>query len=342
MHRHAGWLLVALVGLLAACGGLPSVSGSPSGLARLHAALAARAAAAHTLTVRVAAMRDSQQRTSYASAVVKVSGRRVSESLTNAAGRTSTTVDDGTNVWTYQSGSSQYGVESSLPTTGYGLRWVTFDWAGFLRSVRFEHQKAVSGATVISFRGQLAGQAASGSLTVSKALNPVALKLHEGATTMVLKVDAFTTTVPIPGSTFRFLPPSGATAVNTTPTVLSALTTATAALSYSVVVPTVHAGLVLERVDVVRSATYGQELLMQYDASSGAPVLATEWKAGPAGPYAKGSATDVVVDGRTVAERDVPGGGVYASVTVSGTTVVVEGPSGTVGATLANLTVASG
>lgn len=342
MHRRAGWLLWPLAGLLAACGGLPAGPGSGSALARLHASLAARAAADRTLTVRVAATRESQRRTAYATAVVKVSGRRVSLALTDAAGRTSTTVDDGTNVWTYQSGSSQYGVQSSLPTTGYGLRWVTFDWPAFLQGVRFEQQKAVDGTTVIAFRGQLAGQAASGSLTVSKSLVPLALTLHEGTAVMLLKISVFSATAPIQSSTFRFLPPSGATAVNTTPTVLSALTAATAGLSYFVVVPTVHAGLALDSVAVVKSATYGNELLMQYTASGGAPVLVTEWQSGHAGPYSQSSATDVVVDGRTVAERDLSGSGVYASVKVAGTTVVVEGPSGAVGATLANLTAAGG
>ncbi len=332
---------VSLAGLLlAGCGGLVAGTGTPHAVSRLHAALETRAEAVHTLTVRVAAVSDGQGSTSYATAVVKTADRRVVVVLTDSGGRTSTTVDDGTNVWTYQSGSSQYAVESSLPTTGYDLRWITYDWPTFLHSVRFSHQAKQGSATVVDFRGQLAGQAASGTLTLSQALQPTRLTLRQGGATITLKVSEYSTTAPVAPGTFRFLPPTGATAVNTTPAVLTSLTQDANNLAYSVVVPTVHAGLALENVQVVKTATYGAELVMQYQDGAGSPVLATEWKAGPSGPYAPSITTDVVVAGRTVAERALPGGGVYATVTVSGTTVVVEGQSGTVGAALANLTAA--
>lgn len=339
-----GWRvfgMVPLAGLLlAGCGAIVAGTGTSTALSRLHASLETRAQAAHTLTVRVTAVRDGQGSTAYATAVVKISDRRVVEAVTDSGGRTSTTVDDGTNVWTYQSGGSQYAVQSSMPTTGYALRWITYDWPTFLRSVRFVHRAKQGSATVVDFRGQLAGQTATGTLTLSQTLQPTGLTLHQGGATVMLKVSDYSTTAPVAPSTFRFLPPAGATAVNTTPTVLNALTAVTRTLAYSVVVPTVHAGLALESVRVVKTAAYGEELVMQYQDSSGSPVLATEWHAGPSGPYAKSSATDVAVGGRTVAERDLPGGGLYATVTVSGTTVVVEGQSGAVGATLANLTVA--
>ncbi|MDA8200229.1 MAG: hypothetical protein M0Z54_12545 [Thermaerobacter sp.] len=339
-----GWRVFAIMPLaallLAGCGGLVAGTGTSTALSRLHASLETRAAAVHALTVRIAAIRDSKSTTAYATAVVKTSNRRVAEALTVSGGRTTTTVDDGTNVWTYQPGGSQYAVQSSMPTTGYDLRWITFDWPTFLQSVRFAHPTKQGAATVLDFRGQLAGQAATGTLTLSHNLEPTRLTLHQGGATVTLKVTDYSTTAPIASSTFRFLPPTGATAVNTTPTVLTALTTDTSTLAYSAVVPTVHAGLALESVRVVKTATYGTELIMQYQDSSGSPVLATEWQAGPPAPYAKSSTTDVVVGGRTVAERDLPGGGVYATVTVSGTTVVVEGQTGAVGATLANLTVA--
>ncbi len=338
------WRAVAVMPLasllLAGCGGLAAGPGPSTVLSRLHASLEARAAAVHTLTVRVTAVRDSKGTTAYATAVVKASGRRVAEAVTDSGGRTITTVDDGTNVWTYQPGGSQYAVQSSMPTTGYDLRWVTYDWLPFLQSVRFASPTNHGRTKVLGFRGQLAGQAVTGTLMLSQALEPTRLTLHQGGTTVTLTVTAYSTTAPIAANTFRFLPPTGATAVNTTPSVLTALTTDTSTLTYSVVVPTVHAGLVLESVRVVPTATYGPELVMQYQGSSGSPVLATEWQAGPPGPYPKSSMTDVVAGGRTVAERNLPGGGLYATVTVSGTTVVVEGQPGAVGATLANLTVA--
>ncbi len=333
--------IVPLAGLLlAGCGGLVAATGASTALSRLHASLEARAEAVHTLTLRVAAVSDGPGSTTYATAEVKAADQRVMVVLTDSGGHTSTTVDDGTSAWTYQSGSSQYAVEPSLPSTGYDLRWISYDWPTFLHSVRFSRQAKQGNATVVDFRGQLAGQAASGTLTLSQALQPTGLTLRQGGATVTLKVSEYSTTAPIAPGTFRFLPPTGATAVNTTPTVLTSLTQDASNLAYFVVVPTVHAGLALENVRVVQTATYGPELVMQYQDSGGSPVLATEWKAGPAAPYSKSGTTDVLVGGRTVAESALPGGGVYATVTVSGTTLVVEGQSGTVGAALANLTVA--
>lgn len=339
--RWWGWVLMPLVGVLTACGGLTTTASAGTAVTRWHTALLARAQTTHSLAAVIRATRSQGSVATSATAHVKTADRRVYETVGGSSGSAVTTIDDGTNVWTYQSGGSQYAVQASLPTTGYGFRWLTYDWPTFLQSVRFVSSRSVPGGSQLRFRGTLAGAAASGTITVSNALNPKRLVLHAGGVTITQEVLSYHPGAVLASTTFQFLPPSGATAVNTTPSVLAALTTASGSLSYSLVVPTVRAGMLLSAVRVVSSPVYGRELLMQYQGPNGSPVLVTEWQSGPKNPYPASSATDVVVDGRTVAERALGEGGVYASVTVSGTAVVVEGTSGAVAAMLSNLTVGS-
>jgi outer membrane lipoprotein-sorting protein len=335
------WVGAAAAALLAGCGGLSATPSTTGALSHLHADILAKADSVRSLEARIEADRQDAGSYSTVSAKVEVLGRQVRVSLTDQQGQTVTTVDDGTNVWTYQSGGSQYAVQSQLPPTGYDLRWVSFDWVKFLQAVHFTKHEKVRGGTVITYTGSLAGTPVHGTLTVSAALDPTALTLTQGSVTVRERITSYNPAAAITPRTFRFLPPSGATALNTTPPVLGELADASSTLSYSLVVPTVRAGLALVDVTVDRSSVYGQQIIMQYQDPSGAPVLVTEWLAGPPAPHPSGSATTLTVAGRTVTEHDVAGGGIYATVTVAGTEVVAEGPSNAVGALLNNLTAAS-
>jgi len=339
--RRWMWLVAPLAALLTACGGITTIPTASNTVAHWHTTLLARAETTHTLAAVIRATRTQAGVATSVTADVKTANRRVFETVSSSGGTPVTTIDDGTNVWTYQSGGSQYAVQASLPTTGYGFRWLTYDWATFLQSVRFLSSRSVHGGTQLTFRGTLAGSAASGTLTVSSALNPERLVLHSANVTITQSVVSYQPGAVLASNTFQFLPPAGVTALNTTPSVLASLTTASASVSYSLVVPTVRAGMLLTGVRVVTSPVYGRELLMQYQGPNGGPVLMTEWQSGPKNPYPASSATDVVVNGRTVAERPLGDGGVYAAVTVAGTAVVVEGTSGAVAAMLSNLTVGS-
>lgn len=339
--RRRWWAGAAVAVLLSGCGGLSAAPSTTGSLSRLHADILAKADAVKSLSARIDVVRDDAGSTSSASAKVEVLGRRVLVSVTDPQGETVTSVDDGTNVWTYQSGGAQYAVQTTLPPTGYGLRWVSFDWAKFLQAVHFTHHQKVRGATVIKFSGTLEGTPVTGTLTVSAVLEPTALTLRQGPVTLRERISSYNPAAVVTAKAFRFLPPSGTTAVNTTPPVLGDLASATSTLSYTLVVPTVRAGLALESVALARSAAYGQETIMQYQDANGAPVLVTEWQAGPPAPHPSGPATTLTVAGRTVTEHDVAGGGIYATVTVAGTQVVAEGPANAVGALLNNLTASS-
>jgi outer membrane lipoprotein-sorting protein len=318
-----------LLPVLAACGN----SAQPAAPARLslrgwHTLVLQRAEALRTLAATVRATQQGADALPSATARVLVAGRRVAETLTTEDGRTLTVVANGSGVYTYEAGDPVYGVQPNWAPDGYGVSWITFRFADWLKGVRFVSATRVGPLEQFQWAGVLPDhETGSGTLTYNLATRlPVSLVARSAGETVRLSVSDMTTTPTLGRTSFQFQPPPGTVGVDAPPPVVARLDAALSAVHYTAVLPTPRSGLALTDAVVVDSKPYAHELVLTLTDPSQNPVVVTEYGAKAKPPIPTGALVAQV--GRyLVSEVDLPTG-MEMAWSMDGTTVLAEGPSG--------------
>jgi hypothetical protein len=330
-------MLVAVVGL-AACS--PAAAPRSKGpVAQEWAAVLHRLHEIQSLRAVLSVSRRQGGATTEAEAVVEASGSAFRESITSQ-GTTLWEVDDGTTTWLYPSGSTHYAVAPAPAATGFDLRWATVQLPMLLAHVRVVHWAVgPHGDWRVTWTGTLPGLGSAQGLLVYDPRRgvPERLTIVQGAVSVDIQVHRFVVNPALSPSTFRFVPPAGASSLAAAAPALQALDQLTSALNFPVLVPDVRSGLTLTQVSAAASSRYGAVVMLALSGSAG-PLLLTEYQDnGGASPPSSPAAYSVAVGSLTVTVTDLPVNGIYATVVDGGTAIVAEGPDGEVMQALANL-----
>jgi len=332
-----GGVLTAAAGL-AACspGAAPPVKGP---VAEERTAVLRRLHEIRSLRAVLDVSRRQGAAVTEARAVVETSGPDFRESVTSQ-GSTLIEVGNGTTVWIYPAGGTHYAMASGPEATGFDLRWATSQLATLLSHARIVHWAVgPHGDWRVTWAGTVPGLGpARGLLVYDPRHNvPEHLTIAQGAVSVDIQIRRFVVNPTLPPTTFRFVPPAGASSVAAPAPTLVTLDQLTGALNFPVLVPDARSGLTLTQVSAAASSRYGALVMLALSGGSG-PILLTEYQdSGGTPPPSSPAAYSVAVGSLTVTVTDLPVNGIYATVVDGGTAVIAEGPDGEVMQALANL-----